>query len=89
VEFRDVDGDSNKSTSRITIPILTPPESPVISLENPKDPRIESAGTLEGIAGARVGTPKASFPLMDKDTTLLPIEGNNHTLSEGRESNST
>jgi hypothetical protein len=89
VEFRDVDGDSDESTSGITIPILTPPESPVISPENPKDPGMESAGTLEGMAGARVGTPKASFPLMDKDTTLLPTEGNNHTLSEGGESNST
>jgi hypothetical protein len=57
VEFRDVNGDSNKSTSRITIPILTPPESLVISPENPKDPGIESAGTLEGMAEARVGTP--------------------------------
>jgi len=57
VEFRDVDGDSNKSTSEITILILTPPESPVISPENPKDPRIESVGTLKGIAEARVRTP--------------------------------
>jgi hypothetical protein len=57
VEFRDVNGNSNESTSRITILILTPPESLVISLENPKDPRIESVGTLEGIAEARVGTP--------------------------------
>jgi hypothetical protein len=57
VEFRDVNDDSDESTSGITIPILTPPESPVISPENPKDPRIESAGTLEGIAKARVGTP--------------------------------
>jgi hypothetical protein len=89
VEFRDVNGDSDESTSGITIPILTPPESPVISLENPKDPRMESAGTLEGMVGARVRTPKASFPLMDKDTTLLPTEGNNHTLSKGGESNST
>jgi len=57
VEFRDVDGNSDKSTSGITILILTPPESPVISPENLKDPGMESAGTLEGIAEARVGTP--------------------------------
>jgi hypothetical protein len=91
VEFKDIDGDANsdESTSGITILILTPPESLVISPENLKDPGMESAGALEGMAGARVGTSKASFPLMDKDTTLLLTEGNNHTLSEGRESNST
>jgi hypothetical protein len=92
VDFKDVDGDSGEGTSGITIPVLTPPESPVIQPENPKDLRtdqIDTASTLGGMAEARVGTPQASFPPVDKDTTLLPAEGNNHTLSEGGESNST
>jgi hypothetical protein len=89
VEFRDVNSNSNKSTSRITILILTPLESLVISLENLKDPKIESISTLKGITRTRVRTLKAFFPLIDKDTTLLLTKGNNHTLSKGKESNST
>jgi len=73
VEFKDVNSNSNKNTSKITILILTPLKSLVISPENLKELRvnqINTVGTLRGIAEARVKTPKALFPLIDKDTTV-------------------